>query len=50
MRELNDLLVQSYNEIPLVVRGSVSAHAATLQGVRITGWDSELWNIAEWRR
>ncbi|MCY4641074.1 MAG: peptide ABC transporter substrate-binding protein [Chloroflexi bacterium] len=50
VRELNDLLVQSYNEIPLVVRGSVSAHAATLQGVRITGWDSELWNIAEWRR
>ena len=50
VRELNDLLVRSYYEIPLVVRGSVSAHARTLEGVRITGWDSELWNIAEWRR
>ncbi len=31
-------------------RGAVSAHLNTLQGVRINGWDSELWNIAEWRR
>ena len=47
---LNDILVQNYYEIPLVVRGSVSAHLDTLRGVRINGWDSELWNIAEWRR
>ena len=50
VRELNDLLVESGYEIPLVLRGSVSAHAHTLVGVRITGWDSELWNIGEWRR
>ena len=47
---LNDLQVQSYYEIPLVKRGHVSAHLNSLQGVRINGWDSELWNIEEWRR
>ena len=47
---LNDLQVQSYYEIPLVNRGHVSAHLNSLQGVRINGWDSELWNIEEWRR
>ena len=50
IKRLNDLHVQSYVEIPLVNRGFVSAHLNTLRGVRINGWDSELWNIAEWRR
>ena len=50
IKRLNDLHVQSYFEIPLVNRGLVSAHLNTLQGVRVNGWDSELWNIAEWRR
>ena len=47
---MNDILVQNYYEIPLVNRGIVSAHLLELQGVRFNGWDSELWNIAEWRR
>ena len=50
VKRLNDILVQRYYEIPLVNRGVVSAHSNTLQGVRINGWDSEMWNIAEWRR
>ena len=50
VKELNDILVQNYYEIPLVVRGFVSAHLNTLEGVHINAWDSELWNIAEWRR
>ncbi len=50
VKRMNDVLVQSYYEIPLVNRGIVSAHLDTLRGVRINGWDSELWNIAEWRR
>ena len=50
VRELNDIHVQGYVEIPLVNRGYVSAHLNSLKGVRINGWDSELWNIAEWRR
>ena len=50
VKQLNDIHVRSYYEIPLVNRGIVSAHLNTLQGVRINGWDSEMWNIAEWRR
>ncbi len=50
VKQLNDLLVKGYAEIPLVLRGFVSAHLNTLRGVRINAWDTELWNIAEWRR
>ena len=50
VKGLNDILVQHYYAIPLANRGFVSAHANTLQGVRMNAWDSELWNIAEWRR
>ncbi len=49
-KQLNDIIVQNYYEIPLVTRGFVSAHVNSLQGVRMNAWDSELWNIAEWRR
>ena len=50
VKRLNDILVRSYFEIPLVSRGIVSAHANTLKGVKFNAWDSEVWNIAEWRR
>ncbi len=50
VKRLNDMHVQAYYEIPLVDRGFVSAHLNTLRGVRINGWDTEMWNIAEWRR
>ena len=49
-RELNDMLVQNFWMIPLIHRGGVSAHANSLGGVRMSDWDSELWNIAEWYR
>ena len=49
-KRLNDIYVQNYYEIPLVNLGVVSAHLNTLQGARINAWDSEMWNIAEWRR
>lgn len=48
--EMNDMLVQGFSIIPLVHRGGVSAHANTLGGIRMSDWDSELWNIAEWYR
>ena len=50
VQRMNDIQVQAYYEIPLVNRGIVSAHSDTLKGVRINGWDSEMWNIAEWSR
>jgi peptide/nickel transport system substrate-binding protein len=48
--QMNDHLVQNGVIIPLIFRGSVSAHSNTLEGVWINGWDSEMWNIAEWTR
>lgn len=48
--ELNDLLVQNYVAIPLIHRALVSAFSNNLKGVRVNGWDSELWNIHEWYR
>lgn len=49
-RKLNDTLVDAGVVIPLVHRGSLSAHAVTLEGVKINPWDSELWNAADWKR
>src|SRR6056297_42982 len=49
-REMNDMLVQSYSIIPITHRGGVSAHAVSLEGINMSDWDSELWNIAEWTR
>ena len=50
IKQLNDIIVQHYILIPLVHRGSVSAYSNTLTGVWLNGWDSEMWNIAEWGR
>ena len=49
-KQMNDMLMKSYSIIPLIHRGGVSAHANSLGGVKITDWDSELWNIADWHR
>ncbi|BDW86063.1 MULTISPECIES: peptide ABC transporter substrate-binding protein [Roseicyclus] len=49
-RAQNDMIIQSYSIIPLVHRGGVSAHAASIEGIRMSDWDSELWNIMDWRR
>ena len=49
-KKMNDMLVQSYTIVPLVHRASVSAHANSLAGVKMTDWDSELWNIQDWTR
>lgn len=51
VKQLNDINVQNFYQIPLVHRGSVSAKTNSLQGVRMNGgWDSEMWNIFEWYR
>jgi peptide/nickel transport system substrate-binding protein len=48
--QLNDLVVGNYSIIPLIHRGSVSAHANSLTGVKLNPWDAELWNIGDWAR
>ncbi len=49
-KQMNDMLMQDVAIIPLIHRGGVSAHANSLEGVKMTDWDSELWNIADWKR
>ena len=50
VKQMNDLLIESGALIPLVFRGSVSAHSNSLAGVDMNGWDSEMWNVQDWYR
>jgi peptide/nickel transport system substrate-binding protein len=50
VHQLNDMIVQDYVNLPLVFRASVSAHANTLQGVELGGFETEEWNIENWSR
>ncbi|KGJ03731.1 peptide/nickel transport system substrate-binding protein [Paracoccus halophilus] len=50
-QRLNDMLTKdSHSIIPLVYRGTASAHSNTLGGVQLNAWDTELWNVADWYR
>ncbi len=49
-KKMNDMLMQEGAMIPLIHRGSVSAHANSLGGVKLNVWDSQLWNVADWHR
>lgn len=49
--KLNDLIVGDVVTIPLVNRFAVSsAKSKALKGTVLTGWDSEMWNIADWHK
>jgi peptide/nickel transport system substrate-binding protein len=50
-KKLNDMVTKdSMIVVPLVHRGTLSAHSNALGGVQINAWDSELWNAADWFR
>ena len=48
--QMNDLLIQDVAVIPLVERSITLGIGHTLQGVDPTPWDSDVWNIKDWRR
>ena len=48
--KMNDIVVQNHVVIPLIQRALVSAFDNRLRGVRLSPWDSEMWNIHEWYR
>ena len=50
VKAMNDILIENGVIIPLVFRGSVSAHSNSLGGVDMNGWDSEMWNVQDWHR
>jgi peptide/nickel transport system substrate-binding protein len=50
-KKLNDMVTKdSMTVIPLVHRGTLSAHSNSLGGVIINAWDAETWNTADWFR
>jgi peptide/nickel transport system substrate-binding protein len=50
-KELNDMVTKdTFTVVPLVHRGTLSAHSNALGGVKINAWDSEMWNVADWFR
>jgi peptide/nickel transport system substrate-binding protein len=50
VKQLNDILIENGALVPVVFRGNVSAIANDLKGVDMGGWDSEMWNVADWYR
>ena len=48
--QMNDLLVNDQVVIPLVRQADISGVSNTLEGVTLTPWDADLWNIKDWRR
>jgi peptide/nickel transport system substrate-binding protein len=50
-KKLNDMVTKdSMIVVPLVHRGTLSAHSNALGGVQINAWDTEFWNVADWFR
>lgn len=50
-KKLNDMVTKdSFVVVPLVHRGTLSAHSNALGGVMINAWDTEMWNVADWYR
>lgn len=48
--QMNELLLEDAAVIPLVHWADVNGMAIDIEGFSPTPWDSETWNIAEWRR
>lgn len=50
-REMNDMVTaQAHSLLPLVARGTVAAVSNSLDNFAINGWDTTLWNVADWSR
>jgi peptide/nickel transport system substrate-binding protein len=49
-QQMNDRLVDEGAVIPLVHIGDVAGVGASLQGLQLTPWDVDVWNIADWTR
>jgi peptide/nickel transport system substrate-binding protein len=48
--EMNDLLIDEAVSIPLFISASISGASLTLEGLNLTPWDADVWNIMDWRR
>jgi peptide/nickel transport system substrate-binding protein len=48
--QMNDLIIEDFALMPLVARPRVAGASTSLKGYNPSGWDSELWDIANWYR
>jgi peptide/nickel transport system substrate-binding protein len=48
--KMNDMVIQDVVVIPVLWRSVISAVSNRLKNTEITGWDSNLWNLANWTR
>ena len=48
--QLNDMLVEDVVMIPVVFLADMSGVSQTIAGVDLTPWDTNTWNIKDWRR
>jgi peptide/nickel transport system substrate-binding protein len=48
--KMNDLLIQNVVVIPIIWRNGVAAVNNALRGMTLGGWDSNLWNLANWHK
>jgi peptide/nickel transport system substrate-binding protein len=48
--QMNDIVIQQAVLVPRVDRKSVFGRAKDLQGISYSPWDSDYWNIANWRK
>jgi len=48
--QMNDMLVEDVVLIPLVHLAQVSGTNENIEGIDLTPWDAEVWNIKDWKR
>ena len=48
--KMNDLVIQNVVVIPIIWRNVVGGASNRLKGTEISGWDSNLWHLANWHR
>jgi peptide/nickel transport system substrate-binding protein len=48
--QMNDLLIKDAIVIPLVARANVNGVSNRLAGVEATPWDTQTWNIKDWKQ
>jgi peptide/nickel transport system substrate-binding protein len=47
---MNDMIIKDVVVIPVLWRNIVAASSLKMKGTDVTGWDSNLWNLANWYR
>ncbi len=48
--QMNDMLIEDIVMIPIGHRAEVFGASTTLQGINLTPWDADTWNIQDWKR